>query len=59
LVAPEYSEGSLDWYSFSVDPNVGLQPPPKLQPHIELDAGGENFSVNQNITQELHHLQQN
>jgi hypothetical protein len=26
LVAPEYSEGSLDWHSFLVDPNASLDP---------------------------------
>lgn len=33
LVAPEYSEGSLDWYSFSVDPTARLDP--ELQPNTQ------------------------
>jgi hypothetical protein len=33
LVVPEYSEGSLDWYSFSVDPNARLDP--GLRPSIQ------------------------
>jgi len=58
LVAPEYSEGSLDWYSFSVDPNVRLQPPPKLETHLGLDTDGENLSENPDTTQERHLYQQ-
>jgi hypothetical protein len=33
LVAPEYSEGSLDWYSFSVDPDSA-----RLDPELQINA---------------------
>lgn len=49
MVAPEYSEGSLDWYSFSVDPNIRLKPPAKLQSTIELEAAKEDLSVDPDL----------